>query len=321
VAAHGLGVVADDFDEDGWPDLYVANDGDANMLWMNRRDGTFADEAVTLGAAYNARGVALAGMGVVAADLDGDGALDLFVTNLDRETNSLYRGLGPGRGFQDDTDVAGVGLDSWDRTGFGVVAIDAELDGDLDLFIANGRVKVADEPHPLAARLPEPWNGLAEPNLFHSNEGGSRFRLATAEAGDLCAGAAVSRGVATGDVDGDGDLDLLVGTIHGPARLYRNDAPRHGEALLVQAFDPRLRRDAVGARVTIEGGGRRQVRTITGGFSYLSSSPPVAHFGIPRPAEVESVEVRWPDGLVERFPAEPASGTRRLVRGSGEAVP
>jgi len=313
-AAAGLGVVSDDFNDDGWPDLYIANDGYANFLWTNRGDGTFVDEAVVQGAAYNMRGVPEAGMGVVAADFDNDGLSDLFMTHLDRETNTLYRNLGAGRGFSDLTEVVGLGLDSWNRTGFGTVAFDAELDGDLDLFVANGRVKMGE---PLKeCSLGEPWDRLAETNLLYLNDGNGRFEDGSADAGELCRRVEVTRGVALGDLDSDGDLDLVLSNIHGQARLYRNDAPRAGRALAVRVVDPRLGRDAIGARVRVTADGRSQVRTITRGGGYLSSSPPIAHFGLAHAAVVERIEVRWPDGSDETFHPE-AGPALLLVRGEG----
>jgi hypothetical protein len=317
VAAAGLGVLCADWNGDGLPDVYVANDAYANHMWINRGDGTFRDDALLMGVALNLHGQAEAGMGVTAADFDSDGTEDIFITHLRRETNTLYRSLGEGIGFVDATGESGLGDTSMPFTGFGTAALDVELDGDLDLLIVNGRVHQHD-PLP-GATLPPPLDGLAEPNLFYLNDGTGRFTPAGPEADTLCAPIEISRGLAVGDLDGDGDADLLVANIEGPARLYRNDAPERGHWLAVRAFDPALGRDAIGARVTVRADGRRQVRTINRGNSYLSSSEPVARFGLGQAVRVERVDVLWPDGLRESFPAVEADREIRLERGTGEA--
>ncbi|MHC4948466.1 MAG: CRTAC1 family protein [Planctomycetota bacterium] len=312
--AAGLGVIADDLDDDGWPDLYVANDAYANHLWLNRGDGTFREAAMALGVAYNLHGQAEAGMGVVAEDLDGDGRTDLLVTHLGQETNTLY--VGHAAGFDDATGASGLGTASMSRTGFGVVALDLELDGDLDVAIGNGRV-VRGTPLP-DTRLPSPWSMFAEPNLLHVNEGGGRFRDAAGSAPGFCADPEITRGLVAGDVDGDGDLDLLAVNTEGPARLYRNDAPRAGAWLAVRAVDPALGRDAIGARVVVATtDGRRRVRTIRRGGSYLSCGDARAHFGLGPEPTIAHVDVRWPDGTVERFPSPAVDASVVLERGSG----
>ena len=176
VAGSGLGVVVEDFDSDGWPDVYVANDGNPNHLWLNRRDGTFEESALPWGVACNLYGRAEAGMGVVAADLSGAGLPDLFSTHLENESNTLYRHRGSGVGFDDVTPVSGLGFASMPRTGFLVVALEATLVGRLDLFIVNGRV-VAGRPLPGVTPAP-PWDAYAEPNLYFRNLGDGRFLLA-----------------------------------------------------------------------------------------------------------------------------------------------
>ncbi len=313
--AAGLGVVCDDFDENGLPDFYVANDKYPNALWLNQGGGVFEDEALLRGAALNLTGRTSAGMGVAAADLDGDLDVDLYVTNLETEANTLYRNRGKGL-FEDATAAFGLVESTVPWTGFGVVALDVELDGDLDLFVANGRVLRRVEP----AGVPSDFFGAyAEHNLFLLNNGGrfdSRSDLAAEFTGPL----AVSRALAAGDVDNDGDLDLLVASVQSRARLFRNEAPRRGSWLLVRAFDPRLRRDAIGARLTLETAGRRQVRTVSAGSSYLSSHDARAHFGLGDATRVERLEVRWPDGLLERFEVPAVNREIRLVRGSGVAL-
>ena len=318
-AGSGLGVVCEDLDDDGWIDVFVANDGNANQLWINLEDGTFRDEALVRGVAYNLTGDAEAGMGVVAADFDGDLTYDLFLTHLRFESNTLYRNLGGSGGFSDVSGESGLASSSLPYTGFGTVAFDVELDGDLDLAVVNGRVQRGE---PIAGARPSgPWRDYAEPNLLHLGDGGGRFADGCGRASAFCAPVEITRGLASGDVDADGDLDLLVSNLQGPARLLRNDAPRQGRWLVLRAVDPRYSRDAYGARVTVHAGGRRFVRTIGGGFSYLSSSDPRAHFGLGPASAVERIEVRWPDGLRERFFGGEVDRARTLSRGTGRASP
>jgi hypothetical protein len=318
VRAPGLGVVSADLDGDGWVDVYVANDGKPNQLWINQRDGTFKDLAWQLGAAVNLSGQAEAGMGVVVADLDGDLGLDLYITHLSGESNKLYRNLGGGRGFADATGQAGLAITSVPFTGFGTVAMDVELDGDLDLLVVNGRVTRI-EPNP-ASIAPAPWDRLAESKLFYLNDGRGRFTLHLELAGEFGSSAEVSRGLALGDLDGDGDLDFALNNIESRARIFLNEAPRAGRWLIVRAVDPRYRRDALGARVLVSAGGRRFLRTVESSSSYLASSDPRAHFGLGKVDAVEGVEIAWPDGLRESFQVDCVDCAVELRRGEGKEL-
>ena len=201
----------------------MANDGQPNRLWINQKNGTFKEEAVRRGLAYNGSGQAQAGMGVALGDVDGDGLLDLFVTHLTEETNTLWV-QGPAGQFRDRTAAVGPGRTDRRGTGFGTAFGDFDQDGALDLAVVNGRVYSALESANLA--LGPFWGRYAEHNQLWAGKGGGRFGDVSAANGPFCGTPAVSRGLACGDVDGDGALDLLVTTVAGPARLYRNVAPR-----------------------------------------------------------------------------------------------
>jgi enediyne biosynthesis protein E4 len=312
----GLGVLCADFNGDGWPDIFVANDGQPNRLWINQRDGTFTEEALPRGVAYNGMGQAEGSMGVAIGDVDGNGLFDVFVTHLTGETNALWK-QGPRGLFRDQTRGTGLANRQTQGTGFGAVLADFDHDGALDLALVNGRVtrgKPID-----AARLGPFWSRYAERNRLFVNDGAGRFRDISAQNGPFCGTAAVARGLACGDLNGDGALDLLVTTVAGPARLYRNVAAKRGHWLLVRAIDPRLGgRDAYGAEVTVRTGGRRWQRWINPGYSYLCSNDPRAHFGLGPSRYVDALHVLWPDGTEEVFPGRPADQLVTLRKGEGK---
>jgi hypothetical protein len=315
VPGPGLGVVCADFDGDGWPDILVSNDAQANRLWINRHDGSFSEEAAHRGIAYNRIGQAEAGMGIALGDVKGDDLLDVFITHLTDETHTLWR-QGPRGLFQDRTVQSGVLRAHWHGTGFGAVLGDFDQDGALDLALVNGRVSKAAEPANEA--LGPHWGWYAERNQLFANDGKGRFFDLSVQNAPLCGTPNVARGLAYGDVGGDGALDLLVTTAGGKARLYRNVAPHRGHWLLVRAVDPKLGgRDAYGAEVRVHAGGRHWLRVINPASSYLCSNDVRAHFGLGAAERVEQIDIRWPDGTAESFPGCRVDQKLVLSRGTG----
>lgn len=313
LADRGLGVVAADFDEDGRLDLYVANDTDPNHLWLNRGDGTFSEEAVLLGVAFNRFGVGEAGMGVAVGDADLDGDPDLFVSHLIEETNTLYENRGPA-GFEDVTAQWGLGVDSVGFTGFGTTFADFDNDGDPDVAVANGAVK--QRPEALIDRRAGSWaiDKYAEPNQRFQNVGRGSFILA--EEDDFSAAVAVHRGLAAVDLDGDFDLDLVVSQIDGPLRAYRNEGGESGGAVRLRVLDgPRT---AFGATLVVESGDsvRRFLVQPLGG--YLTSGDQPVHVGLDVAEEVSGFVVEWVGGPRERFPGARAGELIVLRRGEGD---
>jgi hypothetical protein len=311
----GLGVTCADFDGDGWPDILVANDGQRNRLWINQQNGTFRNQADRRGLAVNRMGAAEANMGIALGDVEGRGLFDVVITHLTEETNTLWRQDPRGR-FEDYTVRAGLTRPRWRGTGFGVVLGDFDHDGKLDLAIVNGRVMRS---HRAAnGTLGPHWSRYAERNQLFMNDGTWGFRDISEANSALCGTANVARGLASGDIDGDGALDLLVTTVGGKARLYRNVAKKRGHWLLVRCVDPRYgSRDAYGAEVRIFAGGRQYLRLINPGSSFLSSNDVRAHFGLGSARRVKRIEVRWPDGKVETFRGRRAD--QQLVLSRGES--
>jgi hypothetical protein len=314
----GLGVLCVDFDGDNWPDIFIANDGQANRLWINQKDGTFKEDSIARGVAYNAMGQAEAGMGVALGDVDGDGLFDLYITHLTEENNRLWR-QGPRGLFQDQTAPGGLVETRWHGTGFGTVLGDFNLDGALDLAVVNGRVSKA--PRGANDALGPFWSLYAERNQLFVNEGKGRFRDISASNPSLCGTANIARGLTYGDLDNDGQLDLLVTTVVGPAHLYHNVVSKEGHWLCVRAVDPgHGGRDALGAEIHVRAGRRGWIRWINPATSYLCSNDPRAHFGLGGLERVDDITVLWPDGSRERFPGGSADRSVKLRKGAGEKL-
>jgi hypothetical protein len=313
----GLGVVCADFDGDGWPDIFVANDGRPNHLWINQKNGTFQEEALHRGLAYDGMGNAPANMGIALGDVDGDGLFDVFVTHLTTETHTLWT-QGPRGTFRDRTVPAGLAPPGSRGTGFGTVLADFDQDGHLDVVAVNGRV--ARGPPLGDEKLGPFWSQYAERNQVFANDGTGRFRDVSARERALCGVPGVYRGLACGDIDGDGALDLVVTSLAGPARVYHNVAPDRGHWLAVRAIDPALRRDAYGAEVTVRAGDRKWVRWVNPGSSYLCSNDPRAHFGLGPVGAVDAIDVVWPDRTQETFPGGPADRAVVVSKGAGRAL-
>ena len=309
-AGRGMGVAIDDCDLDGWPDLYIANDGTPNFLFLNRGDGIFRESGAASGTAYGMSGQAEAGMGVDFGDSDNDGYPDVTVTNFQGEPNDLYRNEGFGF-FDDATYSSGIGWVTTPLLGFGTNFLDVDNDGWLDLFAANGHVLSNVELFDAGTTYPQ--RNL----LFHNAAGsGRRFAEVGAEAGPGLAQIRASRGSAVADWDADGDLDLLVSNLDAPLSLLSNETRSANHWLGLQLQGRTSNRDAVGAQVCIYAEAMRQCRTVGGDGSYLSYGERRLHFGLGNVAAVDSVVVQWPAGQ-RQYLANLAADRIHVVREPG----
>ena len=311
---NGLGVAAADFDSDGWPDIYVANDQMENFLWLNQHDGTFRNVALQSGTALSGDGSTEASMGVDAADFDDDGDEDLFFANLTGEKNTLYVNDGHG-GFDDLSLRSGLGRLNQPYTGFGAGWLDFDNDGRLDVLVVNGAVLAVDAQLRAGDVLP-----YRQPAQLFQGLGDGRFREVTEKAGAALRVPAVSRTAVFGDVDNDGDVDVLITQIDGPVRLLLNQvgARRHWVGLRLVTG----RRDALGARAALRlADGRVLWRRARTDGSYCAANDPRVLFGVDGSTRGGAVEVLWPDGRRERFPDAAVGRYTTLTEGRGEPVP
>jgi hypothetical protein len=310
----GLGVSVGDYNGDGWLDLYVANDGNANQLWINHRDGTFVDEGLLSGSAVNASGNPEGSMGIASGDFDLDGDEDLFITNIVGETSVLYANDGRGN-FQDVRAQSGLARLTAAFTGFGTDWFDYDNDGWPDLFVANGAVNIVE------SERGQPFPYRMKNQLFHNiaDKTGRRFEETSAMAGPAFARAEVSRGAAFGDIDNDGDIDIVFTNNNGPARLLINQSATRNHWLQIRLDQRPGNRFAIGAWIGVERSGRpTQWRRARTDGSYLSASDVRAHFGLGSSAAIDAVVVHWPDGGRERWTNVSADRLVTLRRGTGQ---
>jgi enediyne biosynthesis protein E4 len=287
---YGLGVTVADFNNDAWSDIYVACDQTPSLLYENKRDGTFVERGVEAGAAYNVDGRLQSGMGLAVGDVDGNGFLDIVKTNFSGDVPSLYLNE-DGRFFRDTAREAGLGAHQ--LLGWGAAFVDVDEDGLQDLIMANGHVY----PEIDGSKLGESYRQLT---LLYRNLGEGKFADITAKAGEPFRTDRAARGLATGDLDGDGRPEIVIVNMNAPPTVLKNESPR-GNWVRVVLEGTKSNRSAIGARVTIEAGGRRQVQEVSSGGSYYSQHEMALHFGLGGSSRIEKIELRWPDGRAQAF--------------------
>jgi hypothetical protein len=329
--ARGLGIVTGDFNGDGWLDVLVANDGQANFLWINHpadpkepngRQRILKEEGLQRGVAHDTLGQSLANMGVAWGDVDGDGLFDLFITHLPNENNTLWVQDRKNPGFfKDKTVASGLANPNVRCTGWGTCFMDFDNDGDLDIAIVNGRV---------SAR--ELFNGdnwadfhrnYWDPNQLFENDGTGKFRDISLGNKEFCDREGVYRALIWADFDNDGAMDLIWTEIHRPARIFKNIAPKKGNWLMIRALElepKRGGRDAYGAMITVKAGDRKWLRDVNPCQSYLTTADPRVHFGVGPATKVDAIEVTWVDGEREAFPGGDVNRHITLRRGEGKSL-
>jgi len=308
-SSKSLGVAMIDFDQDGWPDLFVANDTQPNKLYRNLRNGKFKDAAVEAGLAFSNEGKARAGMGVDVGDFENSGRPGIAITNFDNEMVGLYRSAAAGQ-FDDVSLAAGVGGPSKTTLGFGCGFADLDLDGRLDLVVANGHID--DTVRNIRGNV-----GYAQPPHLFLNLGKGKFQdAATTNGGDFAA-PRVGRGLAFGDFDRDGDVDILLTTNNGPAYLFRNDVQSGNRSLRLYLTGTKSNRDAIGAVVRIFHGGISQMRVVRSGSSYLSQSERALTFGVGKADQVDRITVEWPSGATQEFTTIATKKAHQITENKG----
>ena len=307
---YGLGVSTLDFDNDGWIDLYVANDSNPSTLYRNKRDGTFEDIAVPAGCAYSQDGKPQAGMGLALGDYDRDGTIDIFKTNFAGDTSTLYANSGDGL-CQDRTFASGIGLNTrW--LGWGVGFLDLDLDGWLDLFLVNGHV------YPEVEQI-KTEAGYRQRKVVYRNLRNGRFEDVSERLGPPVTTPHAGRGAAFGDIDNDGDVDVAVNNVHEPPNLYRLDTSRTASWTELKLVGTTSNRSAIGARVRIVIGSTTLVREVRGGGSYYSQNDLRVQAGLGDAARIDRVEVRWPNGNEEVWRDVPVKTIVTLTEGKANA--
>jgi hypothetical protein len=296
--SYGMGAASADFDNDGWPDIYVACDSAPSLLYRNNHDGTFREVGVPSGCAFDENGVALSGMGVAVADFDGDGWLDIARTNFSEQVTSLYRNYGNGA-FEDASARAGLGVNR-KYLGFGVGFFDYDNDGWKDLFLANGHVYSQISNRKLHI-------SYKEPKVLYRNLGSGRFEDVSLKSGAALQDENLARGCAFGDFDNDGDVDVIVNNLGGPPSLLRNDGGNKNNWVMVKCLGTRSNRSGIGTRVKVTAGGRSQIDEVMSGSSYYSQNDLRLHFGLGKAKKVEGIEISWPSGLKENLKDVPVN--------------
>jgi hypothetical protein len=300
---YGLGVICSDFDGDGLVDIYVANDSTPNFLYHNNGDGTFKDIGFPSGTAVNENGSEQGSMGVTVADYDHDGKFDLFITNFDDDYNTLYRDDG-NSSFTDVSYAAKVAAVSLPLVGWGTKFFDYDNDGWVDLFVVNGHV------YP---QLPS----YRQRNLVHHNNRDGTFTEVAAQLGPAFAEKHSGRGAAFGDIDNDGDVDVVINSLDGAPQLLRNDGGNANNSVMIKTVGVKSNRDGIGARVKVVAGDLTQVEEVRSGASYISHNDLRLHFGLEKRTKIDLIEVRWPSGVVDKITDASVNGLLTVKEGQG----